>query len=170
MAFQNVNTTPATKLTSLEVGQSIIGFIVDFPPSTKQEGQTNITMVLDAELNDGFQVFAKGARVLIYTAGNIRYLIKDGKIVKGQLTRITRIEDKVVKGKKSSQYTVEQDAEQTLSDVLFNAATTTELPVSNTGSNGSKNTTNGAARPTKADLAKAALAAKRQLLEEDSNA
>jgi hypothetical protein len=104
MAFQNVNAGKMLKANNLEVGGTITGYFIGSMPSTQYEGQHNMFMQVDGE------------RVTVPAVGNLKYLINDGKLTAGLLTRITRTEDKKVKGgKKSSQFTVEQDPEDSIS-------------------------------------------------------
>jgi hypothetical protein len=123
MAFQNVSnkssggkaTGEPVKLTSMKQGDSITGFVLSFVDSLQNPDNKNIFM----RSEDGSSTF------YVYTAGNVKYLINDGKISEGLLTKITRIADKDVKGKKSSQFEVLQDPDQTVEDVAFNALTPT---------------------------------------------
>lgn len=104
MAFQNVNVSNTMKATAMEVGSSVEGYVARFEASRMVEGQQNIIL----QTKDGEQL-------VFFTAGNIKYMINDGKIREGLYTRITRNEDKKVKGGKvSSQFTVEQDPEDSI--------------------------------------------------------
>lgn len=102
MAFQDVNpktTKDPVKLTALKIGDSVTGHIVGFNPSKQNPDNMNIIMVDD-----------KGDRFFVYTAGNVKYLITDGKVKAGQLTQITRLEDRTMKnGKITSAFQVLQD-------------------------------------------------------------
>lgn len=118
MAFQSVNsksggksTAEPVKLTSLAVGESVTGFVLSFVPSKQNPDVSNIFM----KSEDGADTF------YVYTAGNVKYMIADGKIEKGILTKIVRLEDAMVKGKKSSQFDVLQDADITVDDASFAA-------------------------------------------------
>jgi hypothetical protein len=107
MAFQDVNNNTkasgeGVKLTGLAIGDSVTGYVVTFRPSLQNPDNMNIFM----RDEDGPGTF------YVYTAGNLKYLIKDGKIKEGLLTKITRIADKMVGGMKSSQFQVLQDPEQ----------------------------------------------------------
>lgn len=106
MAFQDVNNRNSAdrtqKATDLKVGESILGYVTDIRDG-KIEGSKNL-----------FLKGKDGSSVLFFTAGNLKYMIKDNKIAVGSYTRITRLEDKSVKGKKSSQFKVEQDPSDTL--------------------------------------------------------
>ena len=124
MAFQNVNnksgggkaTSEAVKLTSLDIGASVTGYVLSFVPSLQNPDNQNIFM----RSEDGEHTF------YVYTAGNMKYLINDGKIEKGLLTKITRLENKNVKGKTSSQFEVLQDPDQHVDEVTLNALSTTK--------------------------------------------
>jgi hypothetical protein len=102
MAFQDVNpktTKDPVKLTALKVGESVTGHIVGFNPSKQNPDNMNIIMVDE-----------KGDRFFVYTAGNVKYLISDGKVKSGQLTKITRLDDRKMKnGKITSAFQVLQD-------------------------------------------------------------
>lgn len=104
MAFKNVNGDAGQfkKLTDLEVGGSITGYFLGTRVSTQIEGAVSLLMLIDGE------------RFAVSAAGNVKYMLQDGKLYPGQNTRITRVDDKKVKGKKSTQFTVEQDAEDTV--------------------------------------------------------
>lgn len=116
MAFQDVNqqaSKEAVKLTGLKIGDTVTGFVVGFRESKQNPENQNILM----REENGEGTF------YVYTAGNVKYLIKDGKIKSGLLTKIERIADKMVGGKKSSQFRVMQDPSQTIDDANFNAIT-----------------------------------------------
>jgi hypothetical protein len=123
MAFENVNAGNYIKGTGMEVGASYTGYPIKFVKSTQYE-QTNIVMK-NAET---------GEKETFLTAGNLKYFINDGKIELGVLTRITRLADKLIKGKKSTQFLVEQDSSDTLSDNEFDKieSAVTSTPTVNT--------------------------------------
>jgi hypothetical protein len=128
MAFQSVNQSVGSskKVRDLAVGEELIGYVTGFEPSLQNPDNSNILMRgLD------------GASFRVYTAGNIKYMIKDGKIQKGLLTKIVRLADKNVKGKMSSQFDVQQDPEQSLENAMLEsisqqpvATATTTAPAS----------------------------------------
>lgn len=101
MAFKTVGQGGITfkKLTELAVGDSVTGYLLGIDESTKIEGAQNLRLRVD------------GATVSYSVAGNIKYMIRDGELVIGQNTRITRLEDRKIKGKKASNFSVEQDAD-----------------------------------------------------------
>jgi hypothetical protein len=106
VAFQDVNSnTKFKKLTELAVGESLTGYPVGITESTKIVGALNLLMNIDGE------------RISVSVAGNVKYMLKDNKINMGQLTRITRLEDSSVKGKKSTKFKVEQDPESVLEGI-----------------------------------------------------
>lgn len=104
MAFKNVNGEGGQfkKLTELEVGDSITGYFLGTRASTQIEGALSLIMLIEGE------------RFFVSAAGNVKYMLQDGKLTPGCNTKITRTEDKKVKGKKSTQFTVEQDDEDTV--------------------------------------------------------
>jgi hypothetical protein len=90
------------KATEMELGQSITGYLIEI---NEREGDNGTMHSL---------IFNVGGKsLLFYPAGNIKYMIQDGKLKTGVLTRVTRTENKTVgKGKfkkESSQFKVEQD-------------------------------------------------------------
>lgn len=103
MAFQNVNQGKFVQGTAMKEGEVYEGYVLGFQKSQQYEA-INVIMQ-NAETGD---------RELFFTAGNLKYIVQDGKLITGQLTRITRLADKSVKGKKSSQFLVEQDADDTV--------------------------------------------------------
>lgn len=111
MAFQDVSARNFVNLkNTLAVGQAYEGYIVKFTTSKlKDKDVTNIVM----QNADSGETETLGAQ------GNLRYMVEDGKITAGLLTRITRIADKKVGGLTSSQFRVEQDSEDVLSEAQF---------------------------------------------------
>lgn len=123
MAFEKKGRGELTfkKLTDLEVGESVTGYLIGIDESTKIEGALNIRLRVN------------GKTVSYSVAGNVKYMIRDGELALGQNTRITRLEDTKVKGKKSSKFDVEQDA----SDVVSGSESLSQA--SNTGSTAKSN-------------------------------
>lgn len=116
MAFQSVN--PATtkdpvKLTSLKVGESVTGFPISFMESQRYPGTYSILM--QDQVGDKFYV---------NTAGNVKYIITDGKMPLGVLTQITRQEDRFSKkaSKMGSHFDVAIDRTTILEGVFGNEA------------------------------------------------
>lgn len=108
MAFKNVNEFQKfAKFTDLAVGDSVTGYAMAVTESSKIEGAMNLLMKVGEE------------SISYSVAGNIKYVIRDGKLLLGALTRITRQEDTKVKGKKATRFLIEQDAENMLAG--FNA-------------------------------------------------
>jgi hypothetical protein len=101
MAFEKVGATAYKKLTDLKEGESLTGYLLATKDG-KLENSKTLVMRID------------GASVDVSAAGNVRYLINDNKLAFGFNTRITRSADKIVKGKKSTNYIVEQDASDTI--------------------------------------------------------
>jgi hypothetical protein len=115
MAFESVNkqVSGSRKVRDLDVGGELVGYVTGFEPSLQNPENMNIIMRGE-----------DGTTFRVYTAGNIKYMIKDGKIQTGLLTKIVRLADKNIKGKISSQFDVLQDPEATLADALFNEIST----------------------------------------------
>lgn len=104
MAFESVKSD--LRLGSkMEIGSELYGYVVDFP-----EGKYGPNILMEDKDENTF-TFA--------VSGNVKYLIKDGLIRPGLYTRITRLEDKISKGKVSTQFDVAQDA----GDVTANVRT-----------------------------------------------
>jgi hypothetical protein len=104
MAFENVNNAGTiVKAREIKVGDSVTGYVTAIV-----EGQFGPNVKLQME---------DGSSVTLLSAGNIRYAISDGKIRVGLLTRFTRNADKLVKGKTSTNFTIEQDATKRLQEV-----------------------------------------------------
>lgn len=101
MAFTNVNSSGKfLKITELAQGESITGYYLGATDSATFEGKFNVMLEIGGE---EFSVAA---------IGNLHYIVLDRKLTPGQMTRITRTEDKKVKGgKKATQVIVEQDPE-----------------------------------------------------------
>jgi hypothetical protein len=103
MAFKSVSNSGVEfkKLTELAVGESVTGYLLSIEQSKKLENAQNMFMKIgDAKVGYG-------------VVGNIKYLVADGKLTIGANTRITRLEDVKIKGKRASQFDVEQDTEDT---------------------------------------------------------
>ena len=95
--------------TQMEVGASIEGYLLLIDSYTDKDDLLKTPMYIqDVETN-------KVTR--IYPSGNIKYAIQDGKLTLGQFIQITRIEDTKVKGRTSSQFTVNQDDEVVLENL-----------------------------------------------------
>lgn len=126
MAFKSIGQGGLTfkKLTDLAVGESVTGYLLGIDTSTKIEGAQNLRLKVD------------GATISYSVAGNIKYMIRDGELALGQNTRITRLEDHKVKGKKASKFSVEQDAEDTI-EGLSGTATSVAKPATSTTSSSS---------------------------------
>lgn len=116
MAFKNVN-TGGKKLTDLKIGDSLIGYVVRFEESSLSKTARKDDP--DAPIVNNLVMQDEGSKenYTVFSAGNVKYMINDGKIQTGLLTKITRIDDAMVGKKlkkKSSQFTVEQDPDRAL--------------------------------------------------------
>lgn len=98
-AGRDVNADPL-KLTSLKVGEERVGYIERIVKSSLEDGGMNLIMTSE----DLSQTF------FVYPAGNVKWMLKDNEIQTGILTKIVRTADRVVKGKRSTQFDVFQDA------------------------------------------------------------
>lgn len=91
------------KLTELEVGESVNGFLLAVTKSTSLDNAYSLVMQINDE------------EVTVNTAGNVKYRAQDGDLAIGQYTEITRKPDtKNSKGKKQTDYAVLQDDENTI--------------------------------------------------------
>lgn len=99
--------------TGMNQGENFDGYLILVDTYTAQDGTIKTPMY-----------FSVGEKVIrLYPAGNLKYAIQDGKFKLGQLTRITRIEDKIVKGRKSTNFEILQDDEDVIDvDAVLNAA------------------------------------------------
>lgn len=100
VGFQKFDLDPVA-LTGLDEGESVTGYLTGTMKSAHVNGADNMI----------FRNKDTGESFAVYTAGNVRYLLSDGAIAVGAYTQITRIADKMVKGKNSSQYEVQQDTD-----------------------------------------------------------
>ena len=117
MAFQDVSSSNKfKKLTELKEGESLTGYVVGASESTRLPGAFNLLMNIDGE------------RFEVSAAGNVKYMIKDGKIKAGPLTRITRQADVKTKGKVATRYKVEQDLENVLTGIEVSSSVVTQAP------------------------------------------
>jgi hypothetical protein len=105
MAFKDVgqNYDRKQKATEMKVGESLTGHVVS-SSSREYDGEVRYSMIINVG----------GERVLFFPAGNIKYLIKDGNIKAGLLTKITRLADGKTKGKTSTKFSVQQDDSDTI--------------------------------------------------------
>lgn len=95
------------KLTGLKVGESITGYAVGVDESKHVRAPGALSLIMRIE----------GKRVSVSVAGNVKWLLKDGKIkTDGPNTKITRIADALSGGKLSTKFTVEQDFADVYSD------------------------------------------------------
>lgn len=101
MAFEKVGKSTFKKLTELKQGEALTGYLL----ATKDGSLENskfLVMRIDGNDTD------------VAAAGNVRYMVQDNKLAVGRLTRITRLADKKVKGKTSTDFEVEQDPADTI--------------------------------------------------------
>lgn len=120
MAFKDVKEKfDGVKLSELEVGKSVEGYLLDFVEGTYG---TNLKMEIEDK------------PYLVMSAGNIKYLIKDKKLKLGLNTRITRLEDQKKKGPKgaftSSNFRVEQDPDDVKEGISSSPVTKTPTETS----------------------------------------
>lgn len=142
MAFKKVNSGGTLiRSATLEVGNSITGYVTGFPtftPKQRSEGeevrvQTNISMTLaeeytgliGSEANEQELTLPKGTQVTVGSSGNIGFILQDGLVKSGFLTRITKIANK--SGKKGAKFEIEQDEERELSDAAFDKVEAADL-------------------------------------------
>jgi hypothetical protein len=164
MAFQNVNVSfkanTVVKATALEIGgEPFIGHLIYLNSRIDKETGQEMSSL-------GFLSPDGSTRVLMYPAGNIKYMIKDTLsgdkkvLTLGANTRITRKPDEKVKGKNATRYTVEQD----LSDVVDLNALPPFVP--NAGDEAKFNSLGGGAPVTQAAKKAGSIAANLKKLQE----
>lgn len=120
MAFKDVNgTTKFAKVTDIKVGESITGYTLNVVESSKIQGALNLVLRINGE------------DISYSVAGNIKYMLKDNKIQMGVNTRITRLADTIVKGKKATKFSVEQDPDDRLEGVVQQAVPAAQTNTSN---------------------------------------
>lgn len=115
MAFQPIRAPSATKesvkLSALEVGQSVEGYIISGPRESVNFPGSYSVMVQDED----------GERFYMNLAGSAKYDFLDGRVRVGLLTRITRLNDRKMKnGRSMSNFEILQDPEKTIDDISFN--------------------------------------------------
>ncbi len=103
------------KLAKIEIGDTVTGYLLRIFDSAAVAGGINLIMSIE------------GKQTLIASAGNVKWAAKDGKLKLGQNTRFTRRADSKVKGMKSTDFLIEQDAEDTVE-----VAANTSAPVEQT--------------------------------------
>ncbi len=149
----------AQYLTELQIGDVLEGYVRGFPVS---KHGANISLKLTQDYGE----FTTGQEILIFPAGNVRYMLIENEVVAGQLTRITRVADKNVKGKNSSQFAVEQDPSQTM-EVDAEIAAMNALAETTSTTDGVKGAVNKFS--SKSDQKRTALLDKARILNQSSS-
>lgn len=111
MAFKTLSTkkiAETKKPKDLDVGESIEGYLVRFEESKKYEGTTSL--IMQGEDGEQFRVSPHG---------NIKWLIRDGALTVGLMTKITKTGNTTTKGMKSSTFDVAQDDEDFLDEAAL---------------------------------------------------
>ena len=107
MAMEDVGKGDVKKLIDIGVGNSISGYVVKIIPSKDYEGQLNFVM-RDKET---------GKETLWFSAGNVRYMLQDGKIKLGRFTTIKLLDVKTAKNKRSK-FQVLQDPDDVVTGLI----------------------------------------------------
>lgn len=107
MAFQDKTSSNFFKLNDLKQGATYECYPVKIIDVEFDGRAAKNLVVVNAETDE---VQTTG------TPGNIKYLVQEGRLEMGQLTRFTRIEDRKYGNLKGSQFKVEQDPDNVLSD------------------------------------------------------
>lgn len=109
MAFEEVNNSGGVNPgKDIEVGESLLGYVLGF-----RQGKHGTNIIMRNK--------ETGEDYTLYSSGNIKYAVRDGRVKQGLLTRITRKPNEKIKGMDSSMFTIEQDPEDTVDTAGFNA-------------------------------------------------
>lgn len=102
MAFKDVNERSFMAATKIVIGESYTAY-----PVGTVEGKYGPCLILQNE---------DGSTTQMGLVADLKYALRDGKIVLGQLTRFTRLADEKIKGVSSpkAKFKIEQDSEQTV--------------------------------------------------------
>lgn len=118
MAFQEVkNDSKFKSAAKLEVGESITGYPTGFSISDNPKAKGSYTLSMNID----------GEQVGVSASGNLKWLIKDGKVQMGVKTRITKLGGKGTTSD-PTKFKVEQDPTDVLAG--FNAQTQAPAKVS----------------------------------------
>jgi hypothetical protein len=126
MAFQNRSDKKSALsiVETLAVGESLTGYYLG-----------NETVAIEDREAQILKMRINGESVNYFAAGNLKYLVIDGKLVAGQNTRITRNKDgKNKRGAKVSSFTVEQDPSDVVAGMEATAATASSTTTSSSSS------------------------------------
>lgn len=118
MALRDVSEGNFFKLNGMKQGETYKCYTVREVDVEFDGRASKNVIVVNAETNE---------EQTIGTPGNLKYLVKNGKLEMGVYTEITRIEDKKYGKLTGSQFTVAQDSDRTLSDAQFDAITPADL-------------------------------------------
>lgn len=91
------NSNKVVVAAKLDVGGNFQGKLLDITTNRKYEN--NKDLVMEDE---------QGKQFIVFTSGSLRYAIQDGKFEVGRTYRVTRLENKMVKGKSSSQFQIQR--------------------------------------------------------------
>lgn len=93
-------TSSVVKATQIDVGSSFQGKFVRLEPNAKYGEETGAKdLIMEDESGSEFRVF---------TGGSLKYAIAEGKFEAGRTYKITRLENKTVKGKPSTQFQIQR--------------------------------------------------------------
>lgn len=169
MAFKNVNQRfnieGKLALTELAIGASFTGHLLSVKKYFSEEyDREMISLLFKAE---------DGKTTVVYPAGNVKYMIQDGKLTIGQNTRITRRSDTKVKGKKSTNFAVEQDPDDTVNvdEVLASVSAASSVTDSESAADDGEETTTkssggGGGSTSRSEAKRQAVLAKEKRLQE----
>lgn len=92
-------TSNVVMATKLDIGGSFQGKLLEIVDNAKYAAQGAKDLIMEDEDGKEFRVF---------TGGSLKYAIKEGKFEVGRTYKVTRLENKTVKGKSSTQFQIQR--------------------------------------------------------------
>lgn len=92
-------TSNVVAATKLAIGGNFQGKLLDIVDNVRYKDQGAKDLIMEDEEGKEFRVF---------TGGSLKYAIQDGKFEVGRTYRVTRLENKTVKGKSSTQFQIQR--------------------------------------------------------------
>lgn len=92
-------TSSVVAATKLDIGKSFQGKLLDIVDNAKYKEQGAKDLIMED---------AEGKEFRVFTGGSLKYAIADGKFEVGRTYRVTRLENKTVKGKSSTQFQIQR--------------------------------------------------------------
>lgn len=92
-------TSNVVMATKLDIGGSFEGKLLEIVDNAKYAAQGSKDLIMED---------AKGNEFRVFTGGSLKYAIQDGKFEVGRTYKVTRLENKTVKGKSSTQFQIQR--------------------------------------------------------------